>query len=154
MSLYAQVDGQNLDVNKSGFGVQIPSAFGKDTVHYPDIVVDVPRGSGGEQSTSQPIVVIEVASSPADYEHCLQKFKHHKRRETLGQYVVFDHKRPRAFVWTKTEAGWSTNPENIEGMGKVVDLSSIGAAIPLAEIYRSHTHRTLARRRSLASPST
>jgi Uma2 family endonuclease len=135
MALYDLVDEQSFDVNS--FGVQIPSAFGKGTVLYPDIVVDAPRGSGGEQSTSQPIVIIEVASSPADYEHWLQKFEHHKMRETLCHYVVFDHKRPRACVWTKTEAGWLADPEKIEGTGRVVDLPSINATVPLAKIYHS-----------------
>lgn len=138
MALYARVDERTFDVNKGGFGVRIPSASGKETVLYPDIVVDLQSGAGGEPLTSQPVVVIEVASSHADREHHVQILEHYKKRETLRQYVMFDHKELRAYAWTKTEVGWSAGPGKTESTGGVVDLPSIGATIPLAEIYRSN----------------
>ncbi len=145
MVLYAQVDERTFDLNKGGFGVQAPSASGSGTVLYPDIVIDPQSGAGGERSTCQPVVIIEVVSSRADCEPHIQKLDRYKAWDTLRHLAVFDHEEPRACVWTKTGDGWPARPVRIEGAGGIVNLPAIGAAITLDEIYRSHTYRTFAR---------
>jgi len=135
--LYSQLDESLYDVNKGGFGVSIRLGSGKDTILYPDAVVDRQSGSGDEQSTTQPIVVIEVLSRSMDYDHHVRKLESYKKLDTLAQYVVFDQKEPRVFVWAKTAAGWPGEPQTIEGIGGALPLPSVGTTISLAEIYRS-----------------
>jgi Uma2 family endonuclease len=135
--LYAQVDESLYDVNKGDFGVRIQPGSGKGTILYPDVVVDRQSSSGDEQATTEPIVVIEVLSRSTDYDHHGQKLGSYKRRDTLTQYIVFDQKEPRAFVWTKSAAGWPSEPQKAEGAGSIVPLPSIGATLSLAEIYRA-----------------
>jgi Uma2 family endonuclease len=134
--LYSQVDEKVYDVNKGDFGVRIRPGSGRGTILYPDVLVDRQSTAGDEQSTTQPIVVIEVLSRSTDYEHHVQKLARYKKRDSLCQYVVFDQKEPRAFVWTKDATGWPERPEKIEGADGVVALPSIAAQLHLAEIYR------------------
>lgn len=135
--LYAQVDESLYDVNKGDFGVRIRPGSGKGTILYPDVVVDRQSSSGDEQATTEPIVVIEVLSRSTDYDDYVQKLGSYKRRDTLSQYIVFDQKEPRAFVWTKSAVGWPAEPQEVEGAGSTVPLPSIGATLSLAEIYRA-----------------
>ena len=124
-------------MNKGSIGVETLLGSDKGIILYPDIVVDRPSGSGGERSTCQPVVIIEVVSSRGDCEHHVHKLDRYRAWEALRRFVEFDHKEPRACVWTKAEAGWPARPEKIEGIGGIVNLTSIGAAITLDEIYHS-----------------
>jgi Uma2 family endonuclease len=134
--LYAQVDETAFDVNKGAFGVRIRPGSERGSILYPDVLVDRQSTAGDEQSTMQPIVVIEVLSRSTDYEHHVQKLASYKKRDSFCQYVVFDQNAPRAFVWTKGAKGWPEKPETIEDADSVVALPPIDAQLRLAEIYR------------------
>ena len=134
--LYAVVDEAWFDVNKGDFGVRIRPGQSKGSILYPDVVVDRQSQAGEERATLTPIVVVEVLSASTDYDHHVEKLARYARRDTLRHYVVFDQKEPRAFVWTRTDAGWPDEPTCIESLEATVALPAIGASLALSEIYR------------------
>ena len=83
--LYAQVDESVFDVNKGDFGVRVRPGSGKGSILYPDVLVDRQSGSGDEQATLTPVVVVEVLSRTTDYDNHVQKFKRYKTRDKLEQ---------------------------------------------------------------------
>lgn len=135
-SLYAQIDETSFDVNKGDFGVRIRPGSGKGSILYPDVLVDLQSARGDEQATVTPVVVIEVLSRSTDYADHVAKLAKYKTLETLTQYVVFAQKHPMAYVWTKRQDGWPTEPTKIEGQEGSVSLPAVNAVVPLAEIYR------------------
>lgn len=145
-SLYAQIDEASFDVNKGDFGVRIRPGSGKGSILYPDVLVDLQSARGDEQATVTPVVVIEVLSRNADYDDHVEKFEKYKSRETLKQYVIFAQKDAVAYAWTKTDEGWPAEPTKVEGPDGRVSFPSVGAALSLAEMYRST--EASARRRS------
>jgi Uma2 family endonuclease len=136
-ALYDQVDEAIFDVNKGDFGVRIRAGTGKGTVLYPDVVVDLQSGSGSERATTTPVVIVEVLSESTDYDHHERKLEQYKKRETLAQYVVFEQGQPRAYAWTKTDGGWSTEPDLIAGIDAVVRFPRIAATVAMADVYRT-----------------
>lgn len=135
--LYAQVDEKRFDVNKGDFGVRIRPGSRRGSILYPDVLVDLQSDKGDEQATLHPVIVIEVLSKTTDLRYHVRKFESYKSRDTLQQYIVFDQKRPKAFAWTKTNDGWPSEPQTIEGASATVSFPSVGAAISMAAIYRT-----------------
>ena len=135
--LYAAADESRFDVNKGDFGVRIKPGSGKGTILYPDVVVDLQSGRGDEKATATAIVVIEVLSEGTDYQHHVRTLESYKRLATLKQYVVFDQKQPRAWVWSRTDGGWPATPSLVDGIVGSVSIPPVGVTLRLADIYRS-----------------
>jgi Uma2 family endonuclease len=135
--LYAQVDESTFDVNKGDFGVRIRPGSGNGSILYPDVLVDLQSEKGSERATTTPVVVIEVLSESTDYDHHVAKLDRYRTRETLRQYVILDQKEPRAYIWSKTDAGWPAEPERVERAGGIISFPWIGATLRMAEVYRS-----------------
>lgn len=105
---------------------------------YPDTVVvcGTPMLSDDEKprSLTNPLLIVEVTSaSTAERDH-YEKFALYRQIESLRQYLMLSSEEVHAELYTLDELGrWifieTRNPN------AVLDLSSIGCLVPLAEAY-------------------
>jgi Uma2 family endonuclease len=61
------------------------------------------------------------------------KFGHYRKFPSLAEFVIVDPTRPYAELWTRQEKDWRL--AEFEDLSRTVQLASIGAALPLSEIY-------------------
>jgi Uma2 family endonuclease len=102
---------------------------------YPDAAVvcgDVRRTDNGN-SILNPILLVEVTSpSSADWDRG-GKFAHYRRIPSLREYVVVSHEERLVEHHTRGDGGvWTLR--DVAGPG-VLELVSLGCALPLEEIY-------------------
>lgn len=134
--LYAQVDRDAFDVNKGDFGVRIEEGSRRDSVLYPDVVVDRQSGDGDERVASTALVVAEVLSPSTDLAHHVRKLERYKRLDSLLTYLVFDQKAPLVRVWRRDADEWQAAPTIVSDPAARIDLPEIRATIGLADVYR------------------
>lgn len=101
-------------------------------------MVDRQSGLGAERATPTPtpIIVIEALSASTDFAHHVEKLGLHARCGTLIHYVVFEQSAPKAFCWTRGQAGWPADPTVVEGQAGAIAFPSVGARLSLAAIDR------------------
>jgi len=104
---------------------------------YPDLVVvcGKPQFIDDQFDTiTNPRVIIEVLSPSTEKWDCGGKFAHYQRIATLQHYVLIGQDSP-AVERRDRQADGSWLATGINWPDGVLDLESIGAAIPLREIY-------------------
>jgi Uma2 family endonuclease len=136
VALLRQVDAARLDVNKGDFGVRIRPGNKAGSVLLPDVLVDLQSDDASERVTETPVVVVEVLSESTDYAHHVAKLALYRLRPSLRQYVVFEQRTPKAYVWEVQDGEWPREPRVVEGMEAVVTFPEIGARVGLGEVYR------------------
>jgi len=103
---------------------------------YPDVVVfcGQPQFADDQQDTLlNPALVVEVLSkSTQDYDRG-QKFEHYRTLPSLAEYLTVAPDRPHIEHWTRQEDGWRL--VEYADLTQTIQLASIGAALPLAEVY-------------------
>ena len=104
-----------------------------DAGFYPDIVVSCDPRDVGPLVLLYPSLVIEVLSpSTAAYDRGL-KFAAYRRLESLREYAIVEPDVPAVDVFRRGQDGtWTFRSY---GDGEVVELESIGASVPVAQIY-------------------
>jgi Uma2 family endonuclease len=108
------------------------------TVRYPDVLVEPMLAALDGLSTRTPAVVVEVLS-PTTVEMDLNvKLPEYRGIPSLHAYIVANQDEARCWLWLR---GGAENvlpelPEEIEGLGRVVDIPALALSIPLEEIYR------------------
>lgn len=114
------------------FGVDI----GSSTVRFPDIVVDPAGGSTKDRTATAPVFLAEVMSPSSERVDLGDKAAEYLALPSLGTYLVVAHDEPKAWVWTRTEAGFPPGPAVRDDINDVIDIPALGVALPLADIYR------------------
>jgi Uma2 family endonuclease len=103
---------------------------------YPDVLVvcGEPQFADDQQDTLlNPVLVIEVLSpSTEDYDRG-RKFGHYRKLPSLMEYVTVAQDEPRIEKWTRMQEDWRFAEYN--DLGRTIQLASIGAALPLSEVY-------------------
>jgi len=105
----------------------------RGNARYPDVTVECGRPGGDSLVSAEPRVVIEVLSPSNSLRQQLQLLDDYQAMEAVQQIVFIEQERPSLLVWRREEGGWPR--EAVEGMEAVLELSSLGIALPLAEIY-------------------
>lgn len=105
---------------------------------YPDTVVvcGTPMLSDDvkPRSLTNPVLVVEVTSaSTAERDH-YEKFTLYRHIESLRQYLMLSSEEVHAEIYTLDELGRWIFTETRD-LSAVLDLSSIGCQVPLAEVY-------------------
>ncbi|MDO7850763.1 Uma2 family endonuclease [Hymenobacter convexus] len=105
---------------------------------YPDTVVvcGTPMLSDEvkPRSLTNPVLVVEVTSaSTAERDH-YEKFTLYRRIDSLRQYLMLSSEEVHAEIYTLDELGRWIFTETRD-LSAVLDLSSIGCQVPLAEVY-------------------
>jgi Uma2 family endonuclease len=104
---------------------------------YPDTVAACGPTFNTEASPASltnPVLIVEVTSvSTAERDH-YEKFTLYRQIESLRQYLMLSSEEVHAELYTLDELGRWIFTETRD-LGTVLDLSSIGCQVPLAEVY-------------------
>lgn len=135
-----QLRSRGCKANMSDLRVQTKSRSG---YLYPDTVVvcGTPMLSDDvkPRSLTNPLLIVEVTSaSTAERDH-YEKFTLYRQIESLRQYLMLSSEEVHAELYTLDEPGRWIFTETREITG-VLDLSSIGCQVPLAEVYAGVDH--------------
>lgn len=101
--------------------------------YYPDVMVACDKRGWDEYFIHNPTLVIEVLSPSTQSTDLREKSFNYKRLPSVEEYVVVAQKDYRVTVYRRAEA-W--RGEVYAGADAVLDLSSVGLAAPLSEIYK------------------
>jgi Uma2 family endonuclease len=130
-ALEKRLDGNRWTVLTSDFGVDL----GPFTVRYPDVVVDVAGGRFKDLTATAPTLIAEVISPSSAKDDLGAKAQEYLRLSSLSAYLVLAQDEPRARVWARGPAGFSPEPEVLEGHDAVIEIASLGIDVSLGEIY-------------------
>jgi Uma2 family endonuclease len=104
---------------------------------YPDVTVvcgKLVTDTEDPHAIANPILIVEVLSDSTEARDRGLKAAHYRQIPSLREYVFVSQREPRIEVHRRNEAGrWELL--EFEG-GTSAELASIGAAIPLDEVYR------------------
>jgi Uma2 family endonuclease len=93
---------------------------GPRTLRYPDVMVD---RAGGDYTTSDPLLLIEVLSPSSE-------------ALDLAAYIVFAQREAKAWVWLRTNAGFSSGPDVIAGREEIVRIPTLSVSLPFSDVYQ------------------
>ena len=108
---------------------------------YPDVLVvcGEPRFTDEVADTlTNPKVIVEVLSPSTEDYDLGRKFKLYRRLPSFVEYLLVAQEQPRVTIHRR-QADDAWKEEDIEGLGSVVRVQSLGIEIPLAEIYEGIT---------------
>lgn len=100
---------------------------------YPDVAVVCQPVEPDRTTLDAPTVIIEVVSPSTEGEDRGGKWAAYQTLPSLAHYLLVDQKETRVELFTRDGAGWRF--QVFTGLNAVVELSEVGAALPLAEIY-------------------
>jgi Uma2 family endonuclease len=100
---------------------------------YPDVTVDCGRHGADTSVAVDPRIVFEVLS-PSNTPFQLNRLlADYQSVASIEQIVFLRQDAPQAQTWRRAENGWML--EEIDGLDAAIDLPSVGASLPMAEIY-------------------
>jgi Uma2 family endonuclease len=127
------IEGRPCAVFSSDLRVRIP-ATNRST--YPDLTVVCGHretAPDDHEAIVNPTVLVEVLSDSTEADDRGEKFAHYRRLSSLQEYVLVAQKAQRIEVYRREGDRWVLSEH---GPGTVVELASIGARIPVDEVYR------------------
>ncbi len=130
-----RVDPERCIVADSNLRIRIPAT---SLQTYPDASVICGKPVFVENRNDcieNPVVIVEVLSEGTEAYDRNQKFTDYKKLASLREYVLVSQHRPRIEVYRRGRTGRWTLAAS-EGLDAVIALTSIGVAIPLADVYR------------------
>ncbi len=121
-------------LSKSDMRVRV-LATGLNT--YPDVAIVCGERlflDGHRDTLLNPKVIVEVRSPSTEAYDRGRKFEHYRQIESLEQYLLLSQDRMQAELFSRQPSGqwllaFATQPEEL------VDLSSVGCTLSLAECY-------------------
>ncbi len=131
IELASKLDPKRFEAYAVDIGLKTP-----DGVRYPDLVVDVAGGDGKDLAVTAPVLVCEVLSPSSIVRDFVEKQRDYTGIPSLRSYLVLSQDEPRAWLWSRTDAGWA-GPDTIEGLDGIIDVPALSVAIPLSSIYPS-----------------
>ncbi len=103
---------------------------------YPDLAAlcEPPRFEDGVLDTLlNPAVIVEVLSETTEANDRGEKFAAYRQIETLGEYVLVAQDRVSVERYRRNGDLWTLT--RLDSADCVLELESVGASLPLAEIY-------------------
>jgi Uma2 family endonuclease len=129
--LHGQLKGSPCQIYGSDFRVLADRSY-----TYPDLVAvcgECRFSDGQFDILLNPTLLVEILSPSTESWDRGGKFEHYKRLESLREYVLIAQDRMRVELFTRQGDEWI--PTILERPDDVLQLASIGCAVPLAEIY-------------------
>jgi Uma2 family endonuclease len=106
-------------------------------VSYPDVSVvcgPIEHDPESRMVVVNPTLVVEVLSDSTEDWDRGEKLEHYRRIPSLRECVLVSHRRPEIELWRREDSGpWT---RQTAGRGEVVELRSIGGALPVDDVYR------------------
>ncbi|MCY3796513.1 MAG: Uma2 family endonuclease [Chloroflexi bacterium] len=104
---------------------------------YPDfsLVRGEPRMEDDKELTLlNPILVVEVTSPTSEIRDRVDKPDLYFAVPSIEAYLIVDHDRPRADLYTRTEAGWHL--QIFSDAEDVIPLPMLDCQLPMEQVYR------------------
>ncbi len=105
---------------------------------YPDVTVVCDPPSFNEtrrpETLLNPTLLVEVLSESTADKDRSEKFMLYRQIPSLQQYLMLDSQTPLAELYTRQPNGYWLFMETRD-LNAVLDLSSVGCQVPLAEVY-------------------
>ena len=101
----------------------------------PDLMVRCGPLPPGVTAWDDPTVLVEVMSDGSVGRDRVEKWRVYQKLPSLQHYVLVERDKPVIEVFDRAGDAWFKE-RMIEGLDAVLDLSTLGITIPLAEIYR------------------
>ena len=135
-ALLARLHPEKFDITQGDFAIET----GDRSVRFADVLVE-PFNPESARSTDKALLLVEVLSPSTMHVDFHEKLEEYEGLPALGTYLICAQDEARIWVWTRQEGAWPQAPEVLEGLDAVVQVPILGAALPLAEIYRNVTLR-------------
>jgi Uma2 family endonuclease len=104
----------------------------------PDISIECGRPDDKSMAVQEPRVVIEILSPSTMRYDRFQKLEEYKQNASIRVILLVDTEAPQVTVWRRgADDGWSYVEET--GLGAVIQLPEIEAALPLQDLYADLT---------------
>jgi Uma2 family endonuclease len=133
--LYAQLRSGRCRAHDADLRIRVREA---DLLTYPDVTIicgPVERDGDDPMSAVNPAVLVEVLSDSTERYDRGAKFEHYKKLAPLREYVLVSHVARQVEGWTRgARDAWTCQAAR---EGEVAQLSSIGAAIDVRELYEA-----------------
>ncbi len=104
--------------------------------YYPDVVVSCDArdlaADAPQDYLEAPRLIVEVLSPATETIDRREKWLAYRRLESLQEYVLIDQARRWVEVYRRTPEGWA---QDIHTDAEVLELASVGLALPLDELY-------------------
>ncbi|HJL16054.1 MAG TPA: Uma2 family endonuclease [Sandaracinaceae bacterium LLY-WYZ-13_1] len=103
---------------------------------YPDVTVtcsDLAFTDEKPASLTNPTLVIEVLSASTWMRDMSYKLAHYRRMASVQHILFVGSAEPQAVHYRRTDGGWLLTDHGGE---EAVELSAVGVALPLADVYR------------------
>ena len=82
-------------------------------------------------------MIVEVQSPSTDLAHHVRKLERYRQLDSLLIYLVVNQRAPVVRVWRKETDRRRLQPTIVSAEATIIDLPEIGAAIKLADVYRT-----------------
>jgi Uma2 family endonuclease len=100
--------------------------------YYPDVMVSCDRSGWYKKWITNPRLVIEVLSTSTQHIDHREKATIYRRIESIDEYVIVAQHSPQLTIYRRAEK-WV--PERVSGLEAMAEFRSVGASVPLGEIY-------------------
>ena len=100
---------------------------------YPDAMIVCRPVSPAATVAVDPVVVFEVLSEGSSETDLIDKNREYRATPSILRYVVLQQTHKAAIVFARRQDGWLS--EIVSGDKASLDLSEIGIAVPLREVY-------------------
>ena len=128
-----QLRGRRCEAFTSGIKIRI--RVGADEFYYyPDVLVECGRPAGESLFAEEPRVIFEVLSSSTERTDRYEKRLNYQKLATLDVYVLVDQARVAVTAYRRAD-GDDWTAESLRDPQAVLDLPTVGCALPLAAIY-------------------
>jgi len=131
-ALEKHLDGTRWTVLTSDFAANI----GSETVRYPDVIVDEAGGGLNDLTATSPVLIAEVLSPSSVTNDLGDKTREYLHLSSLHAYLVLAQDEPKAWVWVRSESGFTAGAEVIAGADGIIRVPALSIELPLVEIYR------------------
>jgi Uma2 family endonuclease len=102
--------------------------------YYPDLMVSCDRAGWHKKWITNPRLVIEVLSASTKHIDRREKATTYRRIDTIDEYVIVAQHSPQVTM-QRRETNWV--PQVASGPEAIAEFRSVGASVPLAEIYEN-----------------
>lgn len=113
-------------------------------ITYPDVSVvcgELQLDPQAREAINNPCVIFEVLSKSTESYDRGKKFDHYQLLESLREYLLVAQDEPSVWRFVRRDdESWVMTP--FKGLDAVLELTTLGCALPLAEIYEDVTFVT------------
>lgn len=103
---------------------------------YPDFVAHCGKAQcedGFDDTLLNPSVIVEVLSDATETYDRGNKFWHYRRLDSLCEYILVSSDLPRIEQFVRDGELWTL--KEVSGLGALMEITTLGCAVSLAEVY-------------------